>query len=141
MKEKWLSLPQKYRDLIVYVFFGGMTTIVNYAVYFPCRIFGNVSVTVSSILAWCVAVLFAFVTNKPFVYHSNDWRWKTTGPELVKFVGCRLGSGAMEIVLMAGLVDYLHFNEPLCKIGVSVLVVVINYVSGKLLAFRHRRKE
>lgn len=141
MREKWLKIPEKYRDLIVYVFFGGMTTIVNYIVYFACRRLGNVSVTASGVFAWCAAVLFAFVTNKPFVYHSNDWRFSTAGTEFVKFVGCRLGSGALEIGLMAVLVDYLHLNEFLCKIGVSVLVVILNYISGKLLAFRHRGKE
>lgn len=130
------NLLMKYRDLIVYVFFGGMTTVVNYAVYLPCLNLWHISAAVSNIIAWCAAVLFAFLSNKPFVFHSYDWSKETVVPELVKFVGCRIGSGAIETVILFLTVDILGWNGNIWKLLVSVIVIVLNYISSKLLVFR-----
>ena len=138
MREKRLKIPEKYRDLIVYVFFGGMTTIVNYIVYFACRRLGNVSVTASGVFAWCAAVLFAFVTNKPFVFHSHDWSAQTVLTELTKFVSCRIGSGALETVILFLSVDCMNWNGNIWKLVTQVLVIIINYVGSKLLVFRKK---
>ena len=126
----------KYWDVIVYLIFGVLTTLVNYLVYYPCLNLLNLSATVSNIIAWCFAVVFAFVTNKPFVFRSNDWSLKTVVPEAAKFVGCRVGSGVMETAILFVAVDLLHGSGNLWKILTSVLVVVINYVASKLLVFR-----
>ena len=67
---------EKYKGAIIYLFFGALTTVVNYLVYFPCYNLLGLSAAVSSILAWVVAVAFAFVTNKPFVFKSRDWSAK-----------------------------------------------------------------
>lgn len=141
MKEKLLSLYRKYRELIVYVFFGGMTTVVNFAVYWPCYNLVHMSATVSNIIAWCAAVIFAYLTNKPFVFRSNDWSMATVIPEFSKFVGLRVGSGAIETLILWLTVDILGWNGNLWKILVSVIVVVLNYVFSKFLVFTGKGKE
>lgn len=141
MKDKLLMLYRKYRELIVYVFFGGMTTVVNFAVYWPCYNFANMSATVSNVIAWCAAVIFAYLTNKPFVFRSHDWSMATVIPEFSKFVGLRVGSGAIETLILWLTVDILGWNGNLWKILVSVIVVVLNYVFSKFLVFTGKGKE
>lgn len=136
MKDKLKALFEKYYDLITYVFFGGLTTVVNYLVYLPCYNILGLNASVSNLISWVVAVAFAFVTNKPFVFRSHDWSAKVVWPELVKFVGCRIGSGAMETAILLLTVDVLGWNGNVWKLITSVLVVILNYVASKLIVFR-----
>ena len=138
MKEKIRELFLRYYDLIMYLVFGVMTTAVNYLVYLPCyNLFGR-SAAVSNMKSWVVSVAFAFLTNKPFVFRSHDWSAKVVWPELAKFVGCRVGSGVMETVILFVTVDTLRWNGNIWKLVTSVLVVVVNYVGSKLLVFRNK---
>ena len=138
MKEKIRKLFLRYYDLIMYLIFGVMTTAVNYLVYLPCFNMLGLSASVSNMISWVVSVAFAFLTNKPFVFRSHDWSAKVVWPELVKFVGCRVGSGVMETVILFVTVDTLRWNGNIWKLVTSVLVVVVNYVGSKLLVFRNK---
>lgn len=123
----------QYKEIIVYLFFGGLTTVVNLAVYYPLYNIAGISGTVSTVIAWAVAVLFAFFTNKPFVFESHDWSKAVVLPEFAKFVGCRIGSGVLETIFIALTVDILKLNGNIMKVIISVAVVLINYVGSKLL--------
>ena len=136
MKDKLKALFEKYYDLITYVFFGGLTTVVNYLVYLPCYNMLGLNASLSNVISWVVAVAFAFLTNKPFVFRSHDWSAKVVWPELVKFVGCRIGSGVMETAILFLTVDILGWNGNVWKLITSVLVVILNYVASKLIVFR-----
>ena len=138
MVEKVKNLIHKYYDVLAYLFFGGLTTLVNYVVYLPCYNLLHLSATVSNVIAWVVAVAFAYLTNKPFVFKSHDWSWPVVGPELTKFVGCRIGSGVLETLIIAVTVDLLHWNGNIMKLLVSILVVILNYFGSKLLVFRKK---
>lgn len=139
MIDKIRNLLKKYRDVISYLFFGGLTTLVNFLVYFPLYNWCNISATVSNVIAWACAVTFAYLTNKPFVFESHDWSRKTVIPELAKFVSCRAGSGAIETILVFVLVDLLSLNGNIMKILISVLVVILNYIGSKWLVFTNKR--
>ena len=136
MIEKIRAFVEKHWDMVSYLFFGVLTTAVNYLVYLPLYNLLGISAAVSNIIAWVVAVAFAYVTNKPFVFKSHDWSMKTVLPELGKFVGCRAASGGLETVLILLTVDILGWNGNIWKLIISVLVVILNYVSSKLLVFR-----
>lgn len=138
MLEKGKSLLQKNRDVLSYLIFGVLTTMVNYAVYLPVYNLLHLSAAVSNMLSWVVAVAFAYLTNKPFVFQSHDWSCKTVVPELTKFVSCRIASGAMETGILFLTVDLLHWNGNVWKLVTQVLVVVLNYVASKLLVFRKK---
>ena len=138
MVEKLKKLFHKHYDILVYLVFGVLTTAVNYIVYLPCYNLLHLSSAVSNVIAWAVAVAFAYVTNKPFVFHSHDWSAKTVIPELTEFVGTRLGSGGLETVILLVFVDFLRMNGNLWKLLTSVLVVVLNYIGSKLLVFRKK---
>ena len=123
-------------ETIAYLFFGVLTTVVNYLVYLPCYNLLGISASVSNVIAWVAAVAFAYLTNKPWVFKSHDWSRQTVIPELTKFVGCRVGSGALETGIIFLFVDVLCWNGNVMKLITSVLVVVLNYIGSKLLVFR-----
>ena len=136
--EKFKELLNRYREVIVYLVFGVLTTLVNYLVYLPCYNLLNFSSSLSNVIAWVAAVVFAYVTNKPFVFQSSDWSAKTVVPELTKFVGTRLGSGGLETLILFVFVDMIGGNGNVWKLITSVIVVVLNYLGSKLLVFRNK---
>lgn len=135
------KLLVKYRKQLSYVFWGVATTLVNYVVYFGLVNGLGVHYLEGNIIAWAAAVLFAFVTNKRYVYRSESRKIKTVICELARFVSARLLSGAMETGLMALCVECFSWNESLVKLGVGVAVVVINYIFGEFFVFRHKKEE
>lgn len=135
----WIvALIQKYRSVISYLFFGVLTTLVNLAVYYLCYHLWELGNDLSVVIAWVLAVLFAFFTNKPFVFESHDWSPKVLLPEAGSFFGCRLGSGVLELVLMHVTVEMLGWPGMLMKLLVNIIVVILNYVASKVLVFRKK---
>ena len=135
MFQKIVGLLRAHRDVVSYLFFGVLTTLVNYAVYLPLYNGVGLSAAASNVIAWVAAVAFAFLTNKPLVFQSHDWSVGTVLPELVKFVGCRIGSGLVETAIIFVFVDCLAWDGNVMKLITSVLVVILNYVGSKLLVF------
>ena len=136
MIEKIRALVEKHWDMVSYLFFGVLTTVVNYLVYLPLYNLAGISAAVSNIIAWVAAVAFAYVTNKPFVFKSHDWSMKTVLPELGKFVGCRAASGALETELEFRTVQLSAWAGKDWKLIIGVWLGILNYVSSKLLVFR-----
>jgi len=134
--EKLKSIVIKYKDVLLYLFFGGLTTLVNFLVYAPLYYWCQYSATVSNVIAWIAAVAFAYLTNKPFVFNSNDWSIKTVFPEFWKFCACRVGTGVLETLVLFVTVDMLQLGGNIMKIIVSVIVVIVNYVGSKLFVFK-----
>lgn len=137
MIKKLCDMIKKHWEVLSYLFFGGLTTLVNWVVYFPLTEWLELSASLGTAIAWVVAVLFAFLTNKPFVFRSHDWSIPVVVPELLKFVGCRVGSGVAELLIMLLTVDILGWNNLLMKILASIIVVILNYMGSKLLVFRN----
>lgn len=127
-------------DIFSYLLFGGLTTLVNFLVYFPLYNWFAFSGVLSNVIAWAVAVVFAFLTNKPFVFRSHDWSVKTVIPELTKFVGCRIASGFLETAGIWMFVDMLAWNGNWMKILISILVVILNYIFSKWFVFIKKEK-
>lgn len=138
MRSKIEMLLKKYRSELIYLVFGVLTTIVNYLVYFPCDRLLHTA-WLSNSIAWVFAVLFAYLTNKPFVFESHDWSAKTVLPEFTKFVGTRIASLGAENLILLLTVDILGWNRIGWKLIASVLVVILNYIGSKLLVFRSEK--
>ncbi len=134
--KKIFDLIQKYYDILAYLFFGVLTTVLNYIIYLPCYNVLHLSASVSNVIAWVFAVVFAYLTNKPFVFRSYDWSAQTVIPEFTKFVGGRIASGVMETVIIFLTVDLLRWDGNIMKLVTSVLVVIMNYITSKFIAFR-----
>ena len=137
---KWMqSLLKKYRHIIFYLIFGVLTTAVDSAVFYPLYNLTQLNVTVSKTIAWIAAVIFAFFTNKIFVYNSRSWSPKTAVLEFIKFVGSRLASFVITIALIYITVELLAWNGNIMNLVVAVFVVIMNYITGKFL-FRTKQK-
>ena len=129
---------KKHKEIATYLIFGVMTTAVNWIVSFFLFYKLEFSAAFSTAIAWVISVLFAFFTNKPFVFESNDWSPKIVFPELAKFIGTRVFSGALEVGIVKLTIDYLALNPIIWKIAASVLVVILNYIFSKLITFRKK---
>ena len=140
MIEKIKNLVKSHLDVVTYLIFGVLTTVVNYAIYLPCLNILGLSAAVSNSIAWVVAVIFAFVTNKPFVFGSHDWSMKVVVSEFTKFIATRVSSGVLETLILLVAVDTLGGNGNIWKLITQVLVIIINYVGSKLLVFRKQGK-
>ena len=128
----------KYKEVISYLFFGGCTTLINIISYMLFRA-ANIDMLISISLAWVVSVLFAFITNKLFVFESRNVGFKKTMVECIYFFVCRLLSLVFDLGFMYLLVDIFSCNELLSKIISNIIVIIINYVLSKLLIFKKKR--
>ncbi|MBR0282162.1 MAG: GtrA family protein [Oscillibacter sp.] len=136
--EKLKALYTRYQDVIPYLFFGVCTTLVNMAAYWVAAYPLGLGVTASTVIAWVLAVLFAYVTNRRWVFHSEARTASEIGREIVSFFSCRLATGLVDLGCMFLFVDVLRCNDLIIKALDNVLVVVLNYVASKLLIFRKR---
>ena len=132
------KLYEKYRDLIPYIIFGVLTTLVNTAVYWLCAHPLSLPVVPSTMIAWFLAVLFAYLTNRKWVFHSEASTRGEIAKEVVSFYACRLVTGILDWAGMYLFVDVLHWNDLAVKIGVNFLVIVLNYVLSKWIVFRKK---
>ncbi len=118
-----------------YLFWGVATTAVNVLVYYLVRTYAMASVTTATLVAWFLSVLFAFLTNRAFVFHAKKG---LLVKQLTLFYGSRLFSGIVDVLLMALLVTLWYLPELLCKLGVNALVIVLNYVMSLLFVFKSK---
>lgn len=138
------ALFEKYREAIAYVFFGGLTTLVNLAAYWLLSHVGAATVP-ATVLATAISIVFAYFTNRRWVFESRARgaaRWR----EFASFVGCRLSTLALDALTMWIGVDLLgaRFASETSmdawsmgmKLFANVLVIVVNYALSKLIVFR-----
>lgn len=131
----------------MYVLFGGATTLVNWSVYAVLVKFFSFGITAGNTVAWFAAVLFAFITNKLFVFQSKSFKLANILKESVSFFGSRLITGIIEILapqilFSLGVKGAIFGVEGfVAKIAVSVLVIVLNYIFSKLFVFKDNTAE
>ena len=130
------SIIKKYKSFIAYVVFGVLTTLVNIVVYNGCYNQFGMSNTVSNVLAWIMAVAFAYVTNKIWVFESKSWKLTVLKREVPSFVSCRLATGVMDLIIMFISVDIFGLHAMLMKTLSNVLVIILNYIFSKLIIFK-----
>lgn len=136
-----MRIIQKYKSIIAYLFFGVCTTAVNLIVYFLCARWINLSTGFSTVVAWLLAVIFAFLTNKVWVFESKSWERKLLIKELGSFFICRAASGVADLIIMLITVDILDWNELMMKLFSNTLVIILNYVASKLFVFKKPDRE
>ncbi len=132
------ALLQKHRELVSYVFWGVMTTAVNYAAYFLLRNVLLVPLVAGNVTAWAVSVLFAYFVNKLFVFRSKDWAWRVALRELWQMAASRLFTLGLETGILWLFVKKLLLNEFIVKLGANVVVVIANYVLSKFIIFKKK---
>lgn len=152
-----ITFIKKYQEIIAYLFWGGMTTVVSWGSYSifallfreqesVINILGfkmSIVVLLSNVLSWICAFLFAFVTNKLWVFQSKSWKAEVFFPEFGKFFSARAFTGILEILAVPLLVSFgmsqtiFGIEGMAAKVLVSILVVLLNYVFSKLFIFKN----
>lgn len=130
-----IQLIKSRKDLIAYILFGACTTIVNGATYFICADILSLSTVLSTAIAWIIAVLFAFVTNRKWVFKSIKKTPTGIIREIIYFFSCRITTGLIDIFLMYIFVDRFLLNGMLIKILSNLLIIILNYIASKYLVF------
>lgn len=109
---------------------------VNIAIYWLCVHLLGTSVMFGTIMAWALAVLFAYVTNRGMVFHSSASGAQEILKEIGAFFACRLGTGVIDWVIMFIFVTMLHFNDMIIKVLSNIIVIVLNFVLSKFVIFK-----
>ena len=133
------KMYEKYKDVIPYLFFGVCTTLVNMVAYWVAAHPLGMKVMVSTVFAWIFAVLFAYFTNRKWVFYSDAKGRREILKEMAAFFTCRLATGLADWLCMFIFVDLLKWNDMIIKFCANVLVVILNYIASKLLIFKKRR--
>ena len=142
----------KYKEMLLYLIFGVLTTLVNLLTFWIfTKILGEELYLINNAIAWVAGVVFAFVTNKLFVFESKTWKSKIAGKEFIEFVGARLFSFGVEEGGMWLFVDILAFGEKsltlfgitiagqiIAKLALAVIVVILNYFFSKFIIFKRK---
>ncbi len=143
MKERLVrkvkALFLKYRELILYVFFGGLTTLVNWGLYTLLVDFCAVPYLWSTAIAQIAAILFAYLTNRIWVFESKVSGVCGIALEMAKFFGCRAASFFLDLGCMYVGVEMLHIEDKLMKLLANVIIIIVNYVLSKLFVFRSKK--
>lgn len=124
------------QEWIDYIIFGALTTLVNIVVFFVLEILMNIPYLIANAIAIILSILFAFYTNKKFVFKSKPATFKESFREFYLFVGFRLVSGFFDMASMWLLVDILFVETNMAKILTQFIVLVLNYLFSKLIIFK-----
>lgn len=129
-----VKLHEKYKEIILYLVFGILTTIINVISFWLCNDILKMNYKLSNIIAWLLAVAFAFITNKLIVFESKQNILR----EGIVFFGARVFSLFVDMIIMIAMIDYLKIHALISKIIVNIIVVIINYIFSKYFIFQKR---
>lgn len=135
---------KKFEEAINYLFFGFLAFLVNMFAYaVAAKVLGAdndkvVLVLIATVFAWVAAVLFAYWTNRTFVFKSKVMEKAEVRKEFFSFIGARVVTGVMELVIMYIMVDLADINDLISKFVCNVIVIVSNYIFSKLWVFRKK---
>ncbi len=132
---KMNKLFAKYKEPIYYILFGIATTLVNIVAYFLLSK-TSLSTAVSTASAWLISVIFAFFTNRKYVFNAGKNNFLK---QLIGFFSMRIATGALDVLIMIIFVDALRFNDMLIKVLSNILVIILNYIFSKFLVFKTER--
>jgi len=132
--EKYNNLNKKYKEAINYLIVGGLTTVVSITTYWIARLFID-SYKISNIISWIFAVLFAYITNRKYVFHSNN---VNKVKEMFNFLLSRIATLVIEFIFLYIFVSIIHIDDRISKIIVQVIIIILNYIFSKLFVFKDK---
>ncbi len=137
IKYGW-DLYKKYEEGINYLIFGFLAFVLNYALFFLFESILHLNYLIATVLSWVITVIFAYWTNRTFVFKSKNVSQGSLFKEFVSFIGARIATEFLEIGFMYLAVDILGMNSNIAKLIGQVLVIVSNYFLSKLWIFKKK---
>ena len=140
---RYKKIHSKYREIINYLIFGVLTTVISLIIYYVLTLTilnpnNSIELQIANIISWCAGVLFAYFTNRKYVFESKN---KNKLKEFVTFTTARVTTLILDMIIMFIFVTTLHLNDKIFKLVSQVLVVVGNYVLSKLIVFKRDNNE
>lgn len=126
------------KEIVLYVIVGVLTTIVSIASYYVFARIMNMHYLIASILSWVLAVLFAFVANKRYVFSNKSTHMKEVLQQFIQFVSMRGVSLIIDLAMMFILVSLMNVNDVAAKVVVNIVVLVLNYGFSKWVIFKEK---
>ena len=142
MKKLWdfaWGMYRKYEEGINYLIFGFLAFVLNYVLYFLFSSAMQMHYMAATALSWVLTVVFAYWTNRTFVFKSTNKDAQSLGKEFLSFIGARVATEVLELALMFLMVDCVDLNEYLSKFACQVIVIVANYFMSKLWIFKEKK--
>lgn len=133
------GLYAKNKAVLLYIFFGGLTTVVSIGSFGIANSALHLNEHIANIISWVLAVTFAYLTNRVWVFHSQA-HGSAIFKEAVSFFGGRLATLGIEEAMLFVFVTLMHMSGMVIKILAQFVVLVLNYFISKLLVFRHKEK-
>lgn len=124
------------KETFWYLFFGVLTTLINFITYYIFNIALSFSAGISTTIAFIISVIFAYITNKTWVFNSKKHKIIELVKEISLFFAARIFTYFFDLILMIIFVDKLHYNSVICKLIVNILVIILNYIFSKLIVFK-----
>lgn len=141
MMNKIKELIKENNEIIKYLIFGALTTLISLTTYFIMTLFLDVNepiqLQVCNITSWILSILFAFFTNKIFVFKSKE---KKTIKELIKFLTGRIITLLIDMIIMFIFVSLMHFNDKIVKLLLQIIIIILNYIISKYFVFKKENK-
>lgn len=135
-----INIYKKNKEIINYLIFGVLTTVVSFVVYFIFAKVFKIDEVISNVISWFFSVLFAFITNKLYVFESKETGKKTLLKEIISFYLARLFTGVVcDLGVFALMVKTFKINDVLSKLVTQVIVIILNYVLSKLFVFKQNK--
>lgn len=131
----------KYKEMVNYIIFGVLTTLINYISYVLCTRVFDIDILISNLIAWIISVLFAFVTNKLIVFESKNISIKVIAKEFFAFMVARIFSLALDMGILYVMSDILKINDLIVKIISNVIVIIVNYIISKFIIFKNNKND
>lgn len=135
-----LKIYKKYNEIINYVIFGVLTTLASLVTYYLCSKVFHIYYLVSNVISFIISVLFAYVTNKIYVFKS-DAKGSKVLKELFSFVSSRILSFIIENVILVILVSVIKLDDMISKTIVQIIVIILNYILSKLVFLRSKNEK
>lgn len=138
LRNKIVIIFNKYKEVILYLIFGVLTTAVNILIYALFARIISLNIFFANVIAWILSVLFAYLTNRKYVFKSkNQGKLK----EVISFYICRLLTFAFDMLLMYILIFIMTLDDMISKILVNVIVIILNYIFSKSVVFNQEVKK
>lgn len=131
-----MVIYKKYKEQILYLLFGGCTTLINIAAYFCLTRYAKMNEYAANIIAIVLAVIAAYISNKLWVFKSKSFSPKIFIPEMLKFFGCRAFSMLLDMGILWLGMGVLGVCDILIKIFANIIVIIVNYIASKFIIFK-----
>lgn len=133
---KFKPFYEKHKDIVLYIFFGGLTTVVSFVTFWFFVDVVNLHELIANTFSWIFAVAFAFFTNRIWVFNSPTKTVKDFLIQMVLFYGGRLLSFAVEMGIIYIFITLLGYNDLVVKLSATIIVLILNYIISKVIVFR-----